>query len=99
MSGLPVQVEHLEQYRAEWTAGFDAVKAECGENMLAMQPKLQALEDALMAKYSTVGEVQLPTSARGWRKLTEAFMAPIMVAQSAADPKEYVLVVVDTQMQ
>ncbi|MBK9292813.1 MAG: hypothetical protein IPM52_14490 [Bacteroidetes bacterium] len=98
MSGLPVQPEALEQYKAEFTSGFDAAKAECGNDMLALQGKLQTLEDALVAKYSVVGEVELPKTGKAWRELLQAYSAPVMVAQSSQNTDEYVLVIVDTQM-
>jgi hypothetical protein len=96
MSGLPVQLQDLENYKAEFGAGYDAAQLECGKDMLALQTKLQELENSLLAKYSNTGVQELPKSAKGWKQLLLAYQAPVLLAQSADNPNEMVLMVVDT---
>lgn len=98
MSGLPVGVEHLEAYKAEFAAGFDAAKDKHGNDMLSLQSDVQELEDALVAKYEKVGVVELPKSAKAWKALMGKFEAPIMVAQSSEGNNEQVLVIVDVPL-
>lgn len=98
MSTLPVELEALEAYKAEWTVGFDAAKAKHGNDMLSLQADLQALETELLSRYSATGQVDLPKTAKAWKALMASFDAPIMIARSSEGKNEMVLVIVDTQI-
>lgn len=110
LSGRPVNIADLEAYEVEFKAGFDASMrkhAQPGQestedvmqlkavDMLSVQQDLQALDAELSSKYATVAEVQLPKTMKAWKQLMKQVEAPVMIAQSSENVKEFVLVIVD----
>lgn len=97
-SGAPVAPENLQAYDEAFKAGYDAIVAEHGQDMLTVHTKVQALEADLLAKFDNVERQQLPTTAKAWRALLDVYGAPVMVARSSENPNELVLVIVDIQL-
>lgn len=100
MSGQPVSPEHVEQYKAEFQTGYDAIVAEHGQDMLTVHQKLKELDEELMKKWDRILLEKLPTSAKKWAALIKQFDAPIMLALSLEPGSEgkLVLVVMDEQL-
>lgn len=67
-------------------------------NMEAMQKDLAALDETLRLKYKVEGEDTLPKTLKAWNDLIKKYEAPIMIANSASNPEELVLVIVDVPL-
>ena len=95
MSGEPVLLELKDAYKAEFQARFDIIEAEHKLDMLMFHQALIDLDAELKPKYSLIEERPMPKSARQWQKLVFEFEAPIMVANSAENKKELLLIIMD----
>lgn len=94
-SQLPVKLENLQKYKEEWKFGFDEAMDKYKENMAGLQPVLEALEQELLAKYPATEDELLPETVLGWTELVKQYQCPVMVAQSADDPTQLVMVIMD----
>ena len=94
-SNLPLDVYDLQAQKAEWTAGYDKLAEECGSDMHTLQQKCEELANELQKKYNLVGEQEVPKTRKQWAALIEKYQAPILIANSADNPKELVLAIMD----
>lgn len=95
MSGLPVQLEDLETFKQEWKTEFDRLQKVHGNDMLSLQKDLAALDESLRSKYKIVDTIELPKSLRAWTTLLKKYEAPVMLAQSSENIKEFLLIIMD----
>lgn len=95
MSGRPVEPDIYAQYMQEFQAEFDKIQAEAGPDMLLFHSKLQELDKQLNIKYSNFFNETVPQSNKAWRTLIKKYDAPLMLALSAENPNELILVVMD----
>lgn len=60
-SGLPVDLDQLEQFDKEFKAAYDKIYNEHGKDMPKVEAALQKLDEELASKYDTVVEMDLLT--------------------------------------
>lgn len=94
-TGAPITLKNIEAYDLEFKARYDVILSECGSDMPTVQVMVQALQDELQQKYEIIGDEILPKSAKAWHELITKYGAPLMLAQSAENPKEMVMVIMD----
>jgi hypothetical protein len=97
-SGLPVKLENIDAYKAEWTAEFDKLKDVHKNDMLSLQADLLEIEKALMLKYEVTETWEFLKSKKAVKAKMEQYGAPIMIAQSSENPNELVYVIMDSQL-
>jgi hypothetical protein len=98
VTGLPVDLDNLEKYKAEWTEGFDMRKAKHGNDMLSLQEDLASFEKELNLKYPTQESIEYPKTQKAMKALVLKYQAPVMIAQSSENIKEFVFVIMDQEM-
>jgi len=72
-SGLPVNIEDLENYKNEWRIKFDTIFNDNKSNMPECQKLCDIEEAKLFDKYPTVQEWEWMTSQKDWREKTTEF--------------------------
>jgi len=70
-SGLPIQIEKLNEYKAEFQTRFDELKKLHGSEMLGFSEGLQKVDLELSEKYALVEDWDLPKSFKSWRDLID----------------------------
>lgn len=100
-SKLPVTLENLDKYRAEWKERYDALYDEHKENhgmaqkdLPILGEKLEKLEKEMIEKYPIIEEWDWIRSKKKWNKLVSEY-GPIALATSSENPKEIVYVIMD----
>lgn len=81
-SGLPLELEDIQRYRAEWRRLYDKVEKLCKKDMLRMQNKLAKIHDIMQKKYKIVGEVQLMDTTESYVRMIKKY-GPIIVTTKA----------------
>lgn len=94
-SGSPVSAADIEAHAAEFKARYLEIEKRLHPDMLSIQKEVQAMENELATKYDLTIKVPFPKSQKAWRELSKKYEAPLLVARSADNPKELVLVIMD----
>jgi len=94
-SGMPVAMENLAAYDTEFKARYDDIMAKYSPDMLEVHKHLQELDAELQAKWNQIESEPVPKSAKGWQRLIAKYQAPVMLAQSAENSKELLLIIMD----
>lgn len=97
-TGAPVHPEAVKAYEADFQAAFDKAQNEARGDMDKMQKLLEEIDKELATKYGTEEQLPLPTTQKGWRQLIDTYGAPVLVARSADNPKELILVLMDVPL-
>lgn len=95
MSGNPVLMDQLDAYKAEFQSRYDQIQAEVGLDMQKFHECLIKLDEELNKKYSLKEEFPLPKSQKAWHELITKFECPVMLAKSAENPKQLIMVLMD----
>lgn len=95
MSGRPVSPENLAEYEAEFKKEYDKILEQHGQDMLTVHQELLKLDEVLQNKWQRIESNDIPKSKKGWVKLLETYDAPIMLAKSAENVDELLLVIMD----
>lgn len=95
MSGRPVSLEDFWAYDAEFKTRFDIIAAEVGQDMLAFQARLLALDEELKPKYKLVEDWPMPTTIEEVNAIITAYETPLMFAKSAEEGNEIMLLLMD----
>lgn len=95
-SGSPVRAADIEAHATEFKEKYLAIEKRLHPDMLSIQKEVQAMEDELAKKFDLTIQVPFPKSKKQWRQLCESYEAPLMLARSSLNPKELVLVIMDT---
>lgn len=109
MSGLPVDPDCAKLFDQEFKVGYDEAMSKHATSrhedgtvdfksidMLAVQADIAKLEMALKLKYKVEGEVDFPKNAKQWDALIKQYEAPLLIANSAENPKELLIIIFDT---
>ena len=94
-SGLPVNLDDLNNYREKFRTLFDKAVRIAGKDMLRLNKKLVIIEKVLQKKYPTVSEVDLPKTLKGWRDLRAKY-GNILVSQHL-ETEEILFVISDQE--
>jgi len=95
ISSLPLEVVDLQAHKEEWISEYDKLALECGEDMLMLQKKCEELATKLQEKYKCIDKQEMPKNRKQWAALVAKYEAPVLIAPSAENPKELVLVICD----
>lgn len=80
MSGLPVELEDLDNFKNEFRRLFDKASSIAKTDMLRLQRRMSTIERILQTKYPTLTEVDFPSTAEAWKDL-QAKYGNILVSQ------------------
>lgn len=94
-SGLPVDEEQYNAYKAEWTDIVDKARDKCGFDMLRMQKLLARIENILNKRYTLIDEWEYEVSETEWVRRIEKY-GNIMSAITKED-KSLVYIIMDDQ--
>ena len=92
-SGLPIDESKLADFQAEWHKGFDELKRKHGSDMVALEKELNELEDGLSDKYERVSLIELPISAKAWKKLIDEYSG--VLVSTHKDTGKILLIIMD----
>ena len=98
MSGRPVSLEQFAAYDAEFKARFDVLQEQHGQDMLAFQAALIALDAVLKPKYSVIEEWPLPSTIEEINAIITAYETPILFAKSAEAGNEILMLLMDESL-
>lgn len=92
-SGMPVQLEKIEEFREEFRKEYDKLYDEYQKDMPKLNEELSKLDERMNEKYDTIVEWDLPVNESEWKKL-EADYGGILVT-THKDTKEIMFIILD----
>lgn len=73
MTGLPVELSDLDNYKNEFRRLYDVASRIAKSDMLRLNRRLVTIERVLQTKYPTVTEVDFPVTVEEWKGLQEKY--------------------------